>query len=144
METVTRMPLIRYRQAHDRMLDILEKIAPAAKKASPEVASITWNGLTVFDKDDSVRIETALPEMKAYFRQEFARRTGFAEKELDTRRNFRPFELKIDPEQRLSYRIDRSGDGIAVTANSPETLKLGIRNFFAAARFTGFWGGDTE
>ena len=82
--------------------------------------------------------------MREFFRQEFARRTGFGEKELDNRKHFRPFGLGIDRGQRLSYRIDRSGDGITITANSPENLKLGIRNFFAVVRMTGFWGGDTE
>ena len=143
-ESVTRMTGARYRQAHDIMLDILEKIAPAARKASPEVASIRWNGLTVFDAENSVRIDCALPEMKEFFRQEFVRRTGFDAKELDSRKHFRPFGLKTDPGQRLTYRIDRSGDGITITANSPENLKLGIRNFFAVVRMTGFWDGDTE
>ena len=128
-----------YYHAHEIMLDVLLAIAPAARKAAPEVASIRWNGLTLFDRTHTMELKTDRKEIAEFFRQQLKRRTGFTDRQLQNRPDKIPVELKLDPAQTVTYRMEAADGGLRITANSEANLKLGIENFFAVAKMQGFW-----
>ncbi len=148
METLDAMvPRDHFHRAQVRVLDLLERLRPAALAVIPEVSSIRWDDLVLFAGGRStLRVVCGSgvdPAMADVFWQELARRTRVPAAAL--RNPDLPATLEVmlhlAPGCPSTYTVIPAGDGTRVdlTAQTPERLLLAIQNWQNTMDLAGFW-----